>query len=108
MGSGSAGSGFSVQTDSLRALGKEFSQAGSIIKSAAASYNTDAKPTGEPFGMVEGASKQLADEYQGVYGNANAILQTMWNALDEVAGMLMPATQSNYSGSDHASTPGGK
>ena len=99
--------GYYVVPKGLSDAAQEFGQASSVIKLAASSYDENAAPVNNPFGMVEGASQQLANDYQSFFNNATQLLQDMWESLNTASGYVLPANWTNYTGAENASTVGG-
>jgi len=70
---------------------------------ALSAYESGAKATGNPFGMVEGASDQLATDYGTFYTSVTQQVQYMVTALRS-ASSFMKTTETNYVNAENANT----
>lgn len=80
-----------------------FGNAASIMEPAMTAYDSGAKATGNPFGMVEGASDQLAKDYGTFYDSVTQQIQYMVTALRS-ATSFMKTTETNYVAAETANT----
>lgn len=98
--------GFQIDPSALSAASTAFGDAATDLLAGKNAYQVGAQPTGNCFGMVEGASDQLSKDYGTFYNHVLTQLGGMCGALDYLCGRTI-TTQTNYTGAENASTTNG-